>query len=105
MRKLYGPFPINQKASRSGSRGPLAQRFDAFRNFDCPNYQKCLDLAAALDWSGFSCQNCSQEVNQQLLWRVRQCCKHDPLAAALGPDSNPGLVSERISITKKVVGS
>lgn len=29
------------------------------RNFDCPQYRVCLDVAAALNWPSFSCSMCS----------------------------------------------
>lgn len=28
------------------------------RNFDCKNYDACLNKAARNMWSGFSCENC-----------------------------------------------
>ncbi|MCB0325370.1 MAG: hypothetical protein KDD69_17425 [Bdellovibrionales bacterium] len=42
------------------------------RNYDCPNYSTCLGIAAALDWSSFSCKGCVGRVNKQLLWRAHQ---------------------------------
>lgn len=29
-----------------------------YRNYDCPHYDLCLTLAAALRWKGFSCRKC-----------------------------------------------
>ncbi len=40
------------------------------RNYDCKNYGTCLGLAAALDWSSFSCKGCSGNVDNRLLWRA-----------------------------------
>jgi hypothetical protein len=47
------------------------------REFDCPNYETCLSLSAALNWGSFTCKNCCGEVNGQLLWRARQILRKD----------------------------
>ncbi len=53
------------------------------RNFDCDNYDLCLGLAAALDWSSFSCQGCCGRVNKQLLWRANHKAKEDKSLSGL----------------------
>lgn len=40
------------------------------RDYECNNYELCLTLAAALDWSSFSCLNCNGSVDERLLWRA-----------------------------------
>ncbi len=42
------------------------------RNYDCSNYSACLGLAAALDWTSFTCRGCNGCVNEQLLWKAHQ---------------------------------
>jgi hypothetical protein len=54
-----------------------------YRNFDCPNYENCLGLAAALDWNSFTCRNCSGNINDQLLWRAYHIIKKDAELAEL----------------------
>jgi hypothetical protein len=53
------------------------------RNYDCKHYETCLDLAASLNWSSFTCQGCSGEVNSALLWRAHQNQRKDSVAKAL----------------------
>ena len=53
------------------------------RNYDCPHYDTCLGLAAAFDWSSFTCHGCSGMVNEQLIWRAHQRLKGDRTLAAL----------------------
>jgi hypothetical protein len=58
------------------------------RNIDCSNYQRCLNLAATLDWESFSCEGCNGEINESLLWRAGQRARKDRVAKALcGPGS------------------
>ena len=54
-----------------------------FRNFDCSNYNKCLSLAAALDWDSFTCEGCNLEINEQLIWRAHHRLRSDPYLARL----------------------
>ena len=67
----------------------LAQRAEAVevapqRDYDCPNYDTCLGLAAALDWSSFTCAGCTtRTVNQQLLWRAHSCVRKNPALSRL----------------------
>lgn len=53
------------------------------RRYSCRHYDVCLDLAAALNWDSFTCNGCSGEVNERLLWRARQRIKHDDVASRL----------------------
>lgn len=48
-----------------------------FRDFECESYDLCLCLAAALDWSSFTCHGCCKVPNRQLVWRASQCVKRD----------------------------
>jgi len=56
---------------------PLALDNQPERRFDCPHYETCLGLAAALNWDSFTCCHCTGDVNQQLLWRAHQSTKKD----------------------------
>gem|GEM_PF-6479002 len=67
------------------------------RNIDCLNYQRCLNLAATLDWDGFSCEGCSGEINESLLWRAGQRARKDSVAMAL---CGPGSIFLRKNVTK-----
>jgi hypothetical protein len=31
-----------------------------YRNFDCDNYDACLDIACNANWKVFTCEGCSQ---------------------------------------------
>ncbi len=53
------------------------------RNYDCANYETCLDLAAALDWRSFTCAGCCGEFDRQLLWRAQAAIKKNPALARL----------------------
>ena len=53
------------------------------RNFDCSNYDRCLSLAAALDWRSFTCDGCNFEINEQLIWRAQSKLREDPKLARM----------------------
>lgn len=53
------------------------------RDFSCPNYNKCLGLAAALDWHSFACANCNRTINEHLIWRARHRLRSNPQLARL----------------------
>jgi hypothetical protein len=53
------------------------------RNYDCGNYETCLGLAAALNWSSFTCEKCSGAVNEQLLWRAHHKLRNNPSLSKL----------------------
>ena len=54
-------------------RGPAVSLLG--RNYDCSNYATCLGVAAALDWSSFSCYGCSGRADSRLLWRAHSALK------------------------------
>ena len=53
------------------------------REYECKNYEICLGLAAALNWKSFTCQQCSGDVNQQLLWRAHHKVRNNPSLSKL----------------------
>lgn len=59
-----------EESLESASTSPVESSNLPVRNYDCQNYGTCLGLAAALDWSSFSCKGCSGEVDNRLLWRA-----------------------------------
>lgn len=54
-----------------------------YRNFGCANYDRCLSLAAALDWDSFSCSGCDEQINEQLIWRAHHRLRAEPQLAEL----------------------
>lgn len=73
-----GPFPYRAEDDASGAHeeGPL-------RHLECACYERCLALAAALDWESFDCDGCSQEINDVLVWRAAQSTRKDKVARAI----------------------
>jgi len=65
-----GPFPCRQEDDE----------FTPDRQFHCQNYETCLNLAAALDWESFTCQGCSQEIDEKLCWKAHLAQKKDLVA-------------------------
>lgn len=53
------------------------------RNYDCRNYDTCLGLAAALNWSSFTCAGCTGTVNKHLLWRAHSEVRKNKTLAEL----------------------
>lgn len=47
------------------------------RNFECPNYEICLNLTAALDWHSFTCKGCQEKINEKLLERASRALDAD----------------------------
>ena len=101
-KRVSGPFEL--RGSENSSRSPLAlsvaQRAPAavanddddpaigsleppVRQYSCNNYDTCLDLAAALNWSSFTCGQCPGTIDEQLLWRARHITRKDAVAKAL----------------------
>ena len=75
-----GPFQIISSSAMLGKNCPSkAPR----RRYSCPNYDVCLDMAAALNWDSFSCRGCSGALDQSLLWQAHQARKHDSIANSL----------------------
>lgn len=76
------PFPICEKCTRGAENRllmkseagiltePKPRRGDGHRNIGCPEYSRCLDLAAKKDWKTFNCEGCIQGQGQS---------KDDPL--------------------------
>ena len=75
-----GPFRIIRSDDSGNVEAPLPP---PRRRFYCNNYQKCLDLAAALNWDNFTCRGCSGAIDQNLLWRAYAATKRDGVAGAL----------------------
>jgi hypothetical protein len=96
---------MKSSSSQIGSPGPFEVRFDDFaaleasnaqdgaaaatddatprRRYDCASYDRCLELAAALNWESFTCRGCSGHINDALLWRVGQAIRRDTVAKAI----------------------
>jgi hypothetical protein len=53
------------------------------RRYTCPNYEMCLDLAAALNWASFTCRGCNGDVDESLYWRAHQIRRKDSVAKIL----------------------
>lgn len=69
-----GPFQIIDVEDVHESNSPIPA---PKRRYSCPNYEKCLNMAAALNWDNFTCRGCSGEVDTALLWRARQAVKNE----------------------------
>ena len=103
-RRLFYRY-MNSSSSQIGSPGPFEVRFDDVvpqelsdsqevgsatneeatprRRYDCASYDRCLELAAALNWESFTCRGCSGHINDALLWRVGQAIRRDTVAKAI----------------------
>lgn len=53
------------------------------RKYDCPNYECCLGLAAALNWDSFTCRGCNGEVNTALQWQAKAEQKRGKMLSAV----------------------
>jgi len=71
-----GPFRVNHRASDKAEGAPL-------RHYGCVNYNVCLNLAAALNWEGFTCRGCCGQVSEALCWQAHQAQKKDAIASRL----------------------
>ena len=82
--------------------GPLGKSFEnkvltdgsatRKRNHDCNNYNRCLNIAAALNWDDFTCSNCIGKIHPNLIWQARQARRSDQVAKRICPD---GSISEK----------
>lgn len=75
-----GPFQIIKNQEYGTVDGPISA---PRRRYSCPNYETCLDLAAALNWDNFTCRGCSGEIDQSLYWRAHQMMKKDRVVRTL----------------------
>lgn len=71
-----GPFRVNSRASGKDGDVPL-------RHYGCPNYDVCLNLAAALNWESFTCRGCTGQVSEALCWQAHQAQKKDAVAGRI----------------------
>ena len=71
-----GPFELDESEDES-------ELYLEFRNYECDCYKTCLGIAAGLNWDDFSCRGCCGEVDQSLLWQVRQEQRKDGLVKKL----------------------
>lgn len=62
---------------------PMAE--PPLRRYECQNYDGCLDLAAALNWTSFTCTGCDGSIDQHLAHRAQ--LKAAQATAALPADS------------------
>lgn len=53
------------------------------RRHECSSYDRCLELAAALNWESFTCRGCSGQINDTLRWRAGQAIRRDTIAKAI----------------------
>lgn len=94
--KKYGPFEVLDKSYENADRPlrpfihkVLEQKEDSvspeppFRRYDCSLYENCLNLAAALNWNGFSCSGCCGEIDEKLYWRAQASIRKDSLCHLL----------------------
>lgn len=75
-----GPFQIIENEGSGVVDSPMAA---PRRRYECPNYQCCLDIAAALNWDNFTCRGCNGEVNEPLAWRAHQARRKDVLVDSI----------------------
>jgi hypothetical protein len=75
---LPGPFQwsLDHATPSANSDTPLRQT-------SCAHYEECLDLAAALNWDGFTCEGCNHEINSTLVWRAHLSARKDALAKSM----------------------
>jgi hypothetical protein len=83
MMSKKGPFEASAdtnhiSASTEHTYSNQDEIFLPIRRYDCTFYEKCLGIAATLDWKNFECRNCTGEVNTQLLWQVNSKFKDEP---------------------------
>lgn len=50
------------------------------REYECEHYGLCLTVAAALNWETFTCEGCSGEMDDALLWQARIAARKDGIA-------------------------
>ena len=75
-----GPFQIVESGGCGIVDAPVAP---PRRRYDCPNYESCLNLAAALNWDNFTCRGCNGEIDETLCWRAHQAQKKDVIVRTL----------------------
>jgi len=82
-----GPFEVRfsdvEDAAPCEGEGSTSRDEMPRRRYDCACYERCLELAAALNWESFTCRGCNGVVNESLLWRVGQAIRRDSVAKAL----------------------
>lgn len=97
---MPGPFEITlNDADADIPEGETA------RDLDCANYERCLDLAAALNWESFSCKGCCRAINECLTWRARQISRKDSMVKALCGTPKIETVTGSVASPKKVENS
>ena len=72
-----GPFQIVSSNQPVVDDAPLEP---PRRRYSCPNYDTCLDLAAALNWDSFTCRGCNGCIDGRLYWRAKQALRRDGVA-------------------------
>lgn len=77
MKERKGPFKLIMFGNTDL---PLSPNDIPDRNYSCANYDKCLNISAALDWEDYSCRGCCGEVNGAMLWQARLAIKKDRVA-------------------------
>ncbi len=75
-----GPFQVIESEGSGNVDSPV---LPPRRRYSCPNYSRCLDLAAALNWDNFTCRGCSGLIDESLHWRAHQAQRKDNLVRAL----------------------
>ena len=107
---------MSNSETQVGARGPFevkpsddsqaeTQEAELPRQLDCANYERCLDLAVALNWEGFTCQGCCGAINECLTWRARQVSRKDAVAKALCGTPKIETIKGCKSVVKKVQNS
>ncbi|WKZ56247.1 MAG: hypothetical protein QY326_05775 [Bdellovibrionota bacterium] len=72
-----GPFQVI-KSEEAGVPGSPTQ--PPRRRYECPNYQTCLSIAAAVNWDSFTCRGCNGQVEESLFWQAHNAQRHDKVA-------------------------
>lgn len=80
--ELLEESPLNTDKSNTSSQ-PTSVDEVPRRYYDCSNYERCLGLAASLNWESFTCNGCNGEINETLTWRAHLSARKDSVAKHL----------------------
>ncbi|MEZ4753651.1 MAG: hypothetical protein R3A13_04995 [Bdellovibrionota bacterium] len=75
-----GPFPVIEIDGSGTVESPISP---PRRDYTCPNYSTCLELACALNWDSFTCRGCSKDIDSTLVWQAQSSKRKDQVAQQL----------------------